>query len=1077
MLNIAVDPALTFNLFRVFAALACIAISGFLLVYFAFGLRYLPAALATAFPIGFSSTLLVSNLLAYVLGTPRAFALGLLAVLAIASTIALLRRHSYSLKPSQPLPWLDGGLFIGAGIAIFILSVVNYVVSPVWEYSTHFWLANTIRFGNFPVMAPGAPNLLAEYHYGGAFLAAMLSHIGQVDSAIIFFFLTPLAATIAYLAASVLAASVLKNIRLGLLAGIFFSFGSGLPYPIDPIRSIYLRWFTPSSAAAEIQLADTLELTALTAITQYPRYLADPHFLLAGAILLSVIILTAHLVSPVRGNDTPRAPWHVWLLLGALFASVALIESLVFTLGFIGWSAYALWQTIRERTRSSLVNFVLAAAPAALLATFQGGILTSVLFSSASGGTGPSTAFYISFKPLPFALGNPLLQFASSPPWVAIYLASFGIPLLAAPALLVWAIRSKHSVPLVWLAAIGFIGIVLPHFVIYHFNTLLRWMYFGYTSQAFLLGIGALTLVSQVRRRWMAWILFLTCAALTIGWPLATSIKNIADERFVTLGQSTEDHWTISALHRQSDNMDWLTGRPYVFLMGAEARQFLRSLPSTARVLTNRFPEVPLLIRGLAPHKNTDVFSYTNFRYPSPTYFDAINALDPLAMEEYGITHIVINHKWFRHTSPQTHAILQNPRYFSLLFSDEEKHDGFAWHHVYQVLPAFFDENPSISQDLLRSLPQLVPQDASVYISPAIPVDIRWALLYVLREQKIASAATLENHINVRLSIAEPQPNDHYDFALLIDEPPGERWLNWAFTSQDLPSVWGFHSSQRVWHALGVGLYALNDRVCPSRSLASVPPSWHLPANSPSTLNLDCLQPDADAVMIPSSVLLTILSPVASQVEITANGSSQTVTLEPGATLVPLNAPGTQQLTVKPADPIWLRAQRVPPSGSNPRSGVPALQILPSFDGEELRVQVHVYGERKNPLENQLVWELVKQRRIYGHWWHWVSRHTVGVWRKMLETPLDQGNEFSFTLDFETLESSVGANGKPTSISTRWPLPRNPGEPYVLYLTLWRPGDRTHSFPVAWITYAPGKEPTVLLAPRFILLDQAPTQQ
>ena len=91
MLSITVDPALTFNLFRVFAALACIAISGFLLVYFAFGLRYLPAALATALPIGLASTLLVSNLLAYVLGTPRAFALGLLAVLAIASTIALLR--------------------------------------------------------------------------------------------------------------------------------------------------------------------------------------------------------------------------------------------------------------------------------------------------------------------------------------------------------------------------------------------------------------------------------------------------------------------------------------------------------------------------------------------------------------------------------------------------------------------------------------------------------------------------------------------------------------------------------------------------------------------------------------------------------------------------------------------------------------------------------------------------------------------------------------------------------------------------------------------------------------------------
>ena len=59
-----------------------------------------------------------------------------------------------------------------------------------------------------------------------------------------------------------------------------------------------------------------------------------------------------------------------------------------------------------------------------------------------------------------------------------------------------------------------------------------------------------------------------------------------------------------------------------------------------------------------------------------------------------------------------------------------------------------------------------------------------------------------------------------------------------------------------------------------------------------------------------------------------------------------------------------------------------------------------------------------------------------------------------------------------TAIATALPI----GEPYVLYFTLFRPGARAHSFPVAWITYAPGKEPTVLLAPRFILLDQAPTQ-
>ena len=77
MLSITVDPVLYLNLFRVFAALACIAISGFLLVYFAFGLRSsADCSSPPHFPIGFASTLLVSNLLAYVLGTPRAFSPG-----------------------------------------------------------------------------------------------------------------------------------------------------------------------------------------------------------------------------------------------------------------------------------------------------------------------------------------------------------------------------------------------------------------------------------------------------------------------------------------------------------------------------------------------------------------------------------------------------------------------------------------------------------------------------------------------------------------------------------------------------------------------------------------------------------------------------------------------------------------------------------------------------------------------------------------------------------------------------------------------------------------------------------------
>ena len=1076
MLSITVDPALTFNLIRVLAALTCIAVSGFLLVYFAFGLRSLTAAVATALPIGLAATLLVANLFAYVIGTPRALTWGLLAVLAVAITIALARRHYY--KPLQPLSRRDGGLFFGAALLLFILSAVNYAVYPVWDYYLHFWLANTIRFGNFPVMAPGAPMLVAEYHYGGAFIAAILSHIGQLDSAISFFILTPFAAMTAYLTASVLAARILKNIRFGLLAGLFFSFGAGLTFLIAPVRNIQLRWFAPTSAAAEEILVDSLASITPTGFAAFPLYLTQPHYLIAWAVLLSVIILATHFTSPARHMEAPFIRRIQWIMLGVLFASVALIESSVFALGLIGWGAFALWWTVTKRKFSYIGSYVLAATPAALIAVFQGGFLTAVLLHSPAGGTGLGTAFDFTFLPLPSRFGPPHLQSAFPPSWATIYLVMFGLPLLAAPALLIWALRSKHSIPLVWLAAIGSVGMLFPHFVVYHYSsTLLRWIDFGHSSLALLLGIGALTLLSHMRRRWLAWSLFIACAALTIGWPLAASMKNVAAERHVTLGQSTEDHWTVSPSHRQSDHIDWITGREYMFLMGAEARRFLRTLPPDARVLTNHFPEVPLLIRGLAPHKNVDVFSFTYFRYPSPTYFDALYALDPTAMQQYGITHIVVNQKWFIHTSPQTHAILQDYRFFSLIFSDEDLHEGFAWHHVYEVLPEYYAERPRTSQDLVRSLKQLVPQAASVYVSPGIPQDLRWALLYALRESQIASAVSADNHINVRLAVNEPQPTDRYDFALLSDDPPGERWLNWAFIPQDFPAAWGIHPSQRIWHALGVGLYALDRRDCPNRAIASAPSAWHIPAHTASTLDLTCLQAEGTEVQSSESLLLTILSPNASRVEIIASGLTSTYDLEPGATLIPLAAASPQRITLTATDLIWVRAQRVPPSSDVPRTGIPALHIVPTFSDDRLGVDVRFYGKRTNPLENQVVWDLTKQRRIYGHWWHWDSPFRVGVWRLMQSQPPDHGSYFSFLLDFTTLESSLSVNGRPAHAPREVYLPENPGEPYVLYFTLFRPAARVQSLPVAWITYAPGQDPTVLLAPRFILLDQAPLQE
>lgn len=1071
MLSVSVDPALTINLIRVFAALGCIFLSGFLLVYFAFGLRNVLSAIATALPIGLAATLLVTNLLAYILGTPRALTWGVLAVFAIACAVAFARRRLF--RPLQPLSWFDGIVFAGAGGLILFLSVVNYAVFTTVDYNMHFWLANTIRFGNFPVMAPGAPTLRAEYHYGADLLAAALAHLGQLDSAIVYFILAPLVAMSLYLTASALSAHVLGSNRLGLLAGLFFSFGGGLPFLAPLARQLYVNWRPPSTAVALDELSDYFHSISPNVHAAFPIYITYPHRLVAWAILLSCVILIAQADNSVRNGAGNKTNWIPRISLGALFATVALTEVTLFVLGLAAWGAYGVYQALHQRNLARIRDFALASVPAILLALFQGGVFTTVLFHSPSGDAGLGSAFTLSLLPQAMHAGALALRYTQPLPWEAFYLTVFGLPLIASPVLSYWAIRYKSITPLVWLIAIGLIGFTVPHFIVHNYSSnLARWMEFGHASLALVLGIGVLTLLARECRRLHALILITVCAALTFGWPLFVSLRNIETARSVAIGQSIDDQWTLSPPLRHSHRVDFLSGRTYPFQMGGEARNFLRALPPTARVLTNLFPEVPLLIRGTAPHKNTKLFSYTNFQFPSPGYFDALYALDQEAMQQFGITHLVVNRKWFQATTPETHTLLEDDRFFSLLFSDEQYQEGDAWHRVYRVLPAFYAAPQGTNQDLLRDLERVVPRGASVYVTPAIPQDLRWALTFALRDRQTAGARMDENHTKIRLAVAEPLPTDRYDYALLIDEPPGERWLNWAFTPQDLPSSWGLHSSQRIWHTLGVGLYALESRDCPQRTIASVPASWQIPAGVPAILNLDCLQSTASGDEVNSSLLLTMLSPHASQIELTIAGQSQTIALESGANRMPLSA-GTTAVVVNSVAPVWVRAQRVSQNSAERQAGIPALLVLPEFTDSTLTVNAHFYGERSNPQESKLVWELAKQRRIYGHWWHWSSPDRVAVWPIALAKPPDHETRFSFSLNLSDLETEFAIDGDVISPDRDISLPENPGETYVLYLTLIGAGARAHSLPVAWITYSPHAEPSVLLAPRFILLDGA----
>ena len=280
--------------------------------------------------------------------------------------------------------------------------------------------------------------LHAEYHYGADFLAATLAHVGQVDSAIIFFILTPLAATAAYLAASELAANVLRSTRLGLLAGLFFSFGSGLPFLIAPARSIHLRWFTPTSTAAEEVLLDTFDSITPNAFAAYPHFLMQPHYLIAWGILLSCIIIANQLNARSQSNGNTVTQWYYWIPLGVLFASVALIESSVFVLGLdrVGSlrnlaDGVTQRQTALSSAISSLPPHLPRCSPSFREASFL--LYYSLLRKVTVVCARLSTC--LSF----FCPSNSVRQFNRSPtrrPGLRSISVIFGLPLLAAPALI-----------------------------------------------------------------------------------------------------------------------------------------------------------------------------------------------------------------------------------------------------------------------------------------------------------------------------------------------------------------------------------------------------------------------------------------------------------------------------------------------------------------------------------------------------------------------------------------------------------------------------------------------------------------
>ena len=724
-----VDPAVIPGLLLLAAEFAALAAVGYVVVRVALRQTDDRMALAQGLVVGLALWGLITNFVLYAVPGLAGAAVGWVLTLILGTVLAWRARHSI-----WPRPRVAAG-FAVAFLVLFWLALASRQLLESPDPMLHLGLAAWIRAGGFPPELPWNPGMVVRYHHAADLLVGLLTPPVGPDLAFVQELLGAYAWTsLALVVVTALlrrgswrVALVLAPLWLTAGAWTWTSLGGGILQGPVP-AGLPAAGFGPSLADIywpSVGQSGALEPTALHDIW-------TPAFTLGYALAFVVL---------ERAARSERLSWLGTLTLGVLVGFIGILATSLVAVVVVLWAALAAVHVMRTRCAQAAVRSGAGLALAGLLLLGGGGAFTGIL------DVAPPSGLELAWDLNPRhweALGT----FDARPGGVG--LLGLG-PVVVAGIAVILARRDRLVVTL----AAG-AGLLVLAWLVLSFPPA-PWVLSRLAGHARNLALVALLLalaarlsgLGPVRWRYVAGVLL----AGLIVWPtvaaplrgLGQAVGNgvqLANAGWVereSLDQTTAESTQRFQLPTMSERLaSYIRDQPPLDLIRDHT-------PVDARVFT---PEWPYWAASLATGRpNNAGFAGLGhlIYYTGPEYLDALNYLEPAAIQRLGIEYVHATDAWAAGLPARARRWLADPDFFRLLMRDGDE-------ALYHVRPAFRNLEVAPHPESFEAL-RSVPPSTVVYLAP----QLGW--LHGLRIASVLSHTRLAGAIDTQpLHLMTPTP-------------------------------------------------------------------------------------------------------------------------------------------------------------------------------------------------------------------------------------------------------------------------------------------------------------------------------
>ena len=743
--------------------IAAIAIFGYVVVRGLLGQKPGPLAAAQGLIAGLAFWGLLVNAAFYV-------APGAIGVVLAWSAAAMLTAVLIWKKRVEPGPTRSAvATFAAIFLPVFWIALSARQLLWVPDIGVHVPLTASMMAGNFPPAFPWNPNEPAYYHYGPDLIIGALEAGTGLGYVLVTELLGAFSVTALFLIVGSLVArnrslwSLILTVPLMLSAGawtlvligdqpwaLLAAAPAGLPQA--GIRASLMDVYFPGAG-----------VPWMAPVEASPPNIFNPAFSMSYALLL---ILVERLVA---GGSRPVVGLVATSMLGAylilldepIFAAFALIWAIVVAVRFA---------RVREPRISDLGAGTAGIALSILLAVVYGGVLFDTVFRSAGGESGlafvwpdlPNLTDLLAFDRLPGKLG----------------ILGIGPLVLVALVALGW----RAGLISLLLAGAGLAMWTVGLFVEYEFSSFDNLRLQGHFRN--LLLIATILVIGYFLARLKRWPQRIACVALAVivVWPTVAgsgaslwfAVKN-GPQFAIPTAETRRIHAGIM-------------GRAELAGVPAELVSYIKDhLAGNASILSPNPMTISVASGRPAPYGYVGFTQYLGLR--GPEYLDAIEHLDPDAIQRLGVGYVHATPEWVDRLPGRSRDWLETPEYFKPLVQGDEG-------TLYEVLQPFQELVANPAPESFNALRTLTGKGARVYISPAVHPLQRLSMAAALQRARLYGDLGNPAHVRSTLGFS-PYTDEDLDFIVL--------------PSRLSPTVIPAHLRSPVWSREGSAVYAVDD--------------------------------------------------------------------------------------------------------------------------------------------------------------------------------------------------------------------------------------------------------------------------